>query len=109
MLYINDCTGFIDIKHSDNPDILFAAALERDRKACNFKENGNGSGLYKSVNKGESWKKIIKGLPENGIKGRIGLDIHLANPDIIYAVIDNQKRLKKNKKSCHKTHWIFQS
>ena len=56
--FINDSTGVIDLAiHPENPNVLWATAWERDRKAWNFKEGGIGSGLYNSVDGGESWTK----------------------------------------------------
>src|SRR6185436_6513546 len=50
---------------------------------------GPGSGIYKTTDGGRAWTKLTAGLPQGRI-GRIGLDIHLANPDILYAVIENE-------------------
>lgn len=94
-LFINDSTGVIDLViHPDDPNILWAAAWEKDRKAWNFKESGTGSGIYKSTDGGVSWDKLSNGLPDGAHVGRIGLDISKSNPDIIYAVIDNQYETK---------------
>jgi photosystem II stability/assembly factor-like uncharacterized protein len=99
-LFINDSTGIIDLViHPENPDLLWAAAWEKDRKAWNFKESGLGSGIYKSTDGGESWKEITNGLPTGAEVGRIGLDISLSNPNILYAVIDNQDETKTERDS----------
>lgn len=92
-LYINDSTGVIDLViHPQNPDILWAAAWERTRYAWNFKGNGHGTAIYKSTDGGETWTKSMRGLPEGEMRGRIGLDISRSNPDILYAVLDNQAK-----------------
>jgi photosystem II stability/assembly factor-like uncharacterized protein len=94
-LYINDSTGVIDLViHPTNPDILWAAAWEKDRKAWDFKESGSGSGVYKTMDGGATWKKITNGLPDGKHVGRIGLDISQSNPNILYAVVDNQYETK---------------
>lgn len=94
-LFINDSTGVIDLViHPTNPNLLWAAAWEKDRKAWNFKEGGPGSGIYKSTDGGESWRKITNGLPDGPHVGRIGIDISQSNPNILYAVIDNQFETK---------------
>jgi hypothetical protein len=91
ILYINDNTGVIDIVMApDNPDRLYAAAWERSRKAWNFVESGEGSGVYISNDGGKTWKKSNKGLPGNGYLGRIGLAVSKSNPKVLYAVVDNQ-------------------
>jgi len=94
-LFINDSTGVIDLViHPENPDILWASSWERTRKAWNFKEGGRGSAIYKSTDGGEHWKKVVEGFPQGEFIGRIGLDVSLSNPDILYAVLDNQKESK---------------
>ncbi len=75
-LFINDSTGVIDlIIDPKNPDILYAAAWERERKAWNFKGSGIGSGIYKSIDGGETWTRITNGkngFPITEGTGRIG-------------------------------------
>ena len=97
-LFINDSTGVIDLLiHPNNPNILWATAWERDREAWDFKEGGNGSGLYTSTDGGEHWTKITKGLPEGSHVGRMGIDISLSNPNILYLSIDNQQQTQTEK------------
>ena len=58
-LYINENTGIIDVEASpNNPNILYAVSWERERKAWNFDGDGKNSAIYKSINGGDSWKKI---------------------------------------------------
>ncbi|MEM1136424.1 MAG: glycosyl hydrolase, partial [Bacteroidota bacterium] len=66
--------------------------------AWNFTGAGDGSGIYKSIDGGENWKKINtgkNGFPSNEGVGRIGLDISRSNSNIIYAILDNQNRRPK--------------
>ena len=90
-LFVNDSTGVIDLViHPTDPNTLWAASWERDRKAWDFKEGGEGSAIYKSTDGGETWEKAVKGLPQGDFVGRIGLDISLSNPNVLYAIVDNQ-------------------
>ncbi|HCI72379.1 MAG TPA: glycosyl hydrolase, partial [Balneola sp.] len=99
-LFVNDSTGVIDLViHPTNPDILWAATWEKDRKAWNFKEGGNGSAVYKSTDGGETWSKSVDGLPQGNFVGRIGLDISQSNPDVIYAIVDNQFEMKEEREN----------
>lgn len=92
LLYINPRTGFIDLAiDPQNPDILYAASWEKDRKAWNFVEGGKGSGVYKSTDGGDSWTLLAGGFPRGDFVGRIGLAIFPQNTNIIYALVDNQK------------------
>ena len=94
VLFINDDTGAVDlILDPVNPEILYAASWERERKAWNFKGSGTGSGIYKSTDGGDSWQKMNSGqngFPSDAGVGRIGLDISRQNPNKIYALLDNQ-------------------
>ncbi len=93
-LYVNDRSGAVDlVMDPTNPDILYAAMWERDRRAWNFVESGSGSGIYKSTDGGRTWSRIDgNGFPTGDGVGRIGLDVHPGNPNIIYAALDNQYR-----------------
>lgn len=93
-LYINDRTGAVDlVMDPSDPDVLYAAMWERDRRAWNFVEGGEGSGIWKTTDGGQSWMPIHgNGFPTGSGVGRIGIDIHPGNPDIVYAALDNQFR-----------------
>ena len=80
--------GVIDlVMDPRDPEVLYAASYDRPGGGRhNDIPSGNGSGIYKTTNSGTSWIKLAGGLPERGM-GRIGLDIYLSNPDILYAVI----------------------
>jgi len=97
--YVNEDAGFVDlIIHPKNPDVLYAASWERERSAWDFKGAGNGSNIYKSTDGGENWEKLNtkgSGFPDNEGVGRIGLDISQSDPNIVYAVLDNQNRRPK--------------
>jgi len=96
-LFISENTGIIDVKiEPDNFNIQYAAAWERERKAWNFTGNGNESGIYKSIDAGDTWTKIDvnSGFPTGKGIGRIGLAVYDAKT--IYAVLDNQFRRKKD-------------
>jgi photosystem II stability/assembly factor-like uncharacterized protein len=101
VLYVNDITGAIDIEiNPNNPNILYAAMWERERRAWDFRSSGKNSGIYKSADGGTTWEKLTgKGLPDGEGFGRCGLAISNSNPDIIYALIDNNApKLKEVKK-----------
>ena len=100
ILFVNNKTGAIDIViDPSNPDILYSAMWEKDRKAWDFDGSGIGSGIYKSVDGGSSWLEVsggTSGFPDTRGTGRIGLDISISNPNIIYAILDNQDRKPKD-------------
>lgn len=89
VLYINEKVGVIDLAmNRDNPDILYAAAYDKQRFPWHFEAGGPKSGIYKTTNGGNSWTMLKSSLPKGKI-GRIGLDICRKNPDIVYAVVEN--------------------
>ncbi len=102
VLYIDQHTGAIDLViDPQNPDILYAATWERERKAWNLKESGIGSGIYKSTDGGQNWQKIStkeSGFPVGEGVGRIGLAISANQPEILYALVDNQFHRPQEKK-----------
>ena len=102
-LFIDNNTGAIDlVSDPKNPKVLYAAMWRRDRKAWNFNEGGKTSGIYKSADAGESWVLIsgpASGFPNGDGIGRIGLAVYPQNPDILYAILDNQSARKEDKKT----------
>ncbi len=90
VLFLNDSTGVVDLAlHPTNPDILYAAAWQRVRRVTGAKLSGIGSGIYKSVDGGNSWVRITGGLDIDEDVGRIGIALCRTNPDILYAVYNN--------------------
>ncbi len=89
ILYIDDKTGFIDlVLNRSNPDQLFAASYDMSRTPWHFEAGGKKSRIYTTADGGKNWSVVGGGLPEGEI-GRIGIDIHRANPNVIYTVIQN--------------------
>ena len=88
ILFVDDNTGATDlVMDPQNPETLFAAMYQRQRKAWGFNGGGPGSGIYRSRDGGATWTKLSNGLPKSD-KGRIGLDIFHADPRIVYAVVE---------------------
>jgi photosystem II stability/assembly factor-like uncharacterized protein len=94
-LFVNDSTGVIDIAiHPKNPNILWATSWERSRWAWNFKGNGVGTAIWKSDDGGETWARSMQGFPSGAHVGRIGLAVSQSNPDVVYAILDNQEEVR---------------
>ena len=98
-LFVNNDTGIIDVVAApENPNVLYAASWERERKAWNFDGDGNNSAIYKSTDAGDTWENISN---DNGFRngagvGRIGLSVYDENT--VYAIHDSQFRRKSEKK-----------
>ncbi|MEA2562082.1 MAG: hypothetical protein QOH06_3586 [Acidobacteriota bacterium] len=90
VLYVDAKTGCSDIDMDpQEPDILYAGMWEFRRGASYFSSGGPGSGLYKSTDGGESWKKIEAGLPK-GVKGRVAIAVAPSRPATVYAVVESK-------------------
>lgn len=88
VLYKDDKSGAIDVTFDPrNPNILFCSLWQAQRMPWGFSDGGPGSGLYRSVDGGTTWKELQEhGLPEKPY-GRIGVAV-AANSDRVYAMIE---------------------
>ncbi|MBN2445908.1 MAG: glycosyl hydrolase, partial [Phycisphaerae bacterium] len=88
VLNISGQTGVNEV-HLDprDPDIVYATTYQRRRHVWTLIDGGPESAIYKSTDAGKTWRKLTNGVPE-GDKGRIGLAVSPANPDVIYAIIE---------------------
>lgn len=92
VLYVDDKTGATDLAvDPNNSKIMFAAMYQVRRTAYSMISGGPGSGLYKSVDGGQTWRHLEgHGLP-GGILGRIGVAVSGANSRRVYAIIEAEK------------------
>lgn len=88
VLFVNDTVAGIDIvQHPANPSILYAAMWERTRGLTYRHSFGEGTGIWKTEDGGDTWTEMTNGLPA-GDAGRPGLAIAKSNPDVLYAFYD---------------------
>ncbi len=91
-LTIDAHTGVTDlVMDPSDPDVLYASALQRERRAYSYVGGGPGSGIFKTTDAGATWTKLSSGLPTSDM-GRIGLDISLVHPATLYAVIEGSEQ-----------------
>ncbi len=89
-LYIDENTGISSLQMDmTNPRVLYAATWQHRRYPWKVESGGSGSGVYKSTDGGDTWTKIVKGLPE--VMGKIGLSVSRANPNRVFALVEAEK------------------
>ncbi|MFM8528781.1 MAG: WD40/YVTN/BNR-like repeat-containing protein, partial [Ilumatobacteraceae bacterium] len=92
VLFRDAKSGAVDIAiDRTNPQVLYAALWEAYRKEHQMSSGGDGSGLFKSTDGGDTWTEITrsKGLP-SGLIGKIGVALSAANPNRVYALVENE-------------------
>jgi len=87
VLFVNEFTGATDLSLDwNNPRVLYASMWDHLRTPWEVRSGGEGSGLYKSMDGGQTWEKLTQGLPER--MGKAGIDVSRANSSIVYANIE---------------------
>ena len=90
VLFVNETTGASGLSMDPtNPRVLYAAMWDHQRRPWTIRSGGPGSGLYKSVDGGETWQPINAGLP--ALMGNTDVSVSPANPDRVYAMIEATK------------------
>ncbi|MBI3406540.1 MAG: glycosyl hydrolase, partial [Acidobacteria bacterium] len=90
VLYKDEKTGAIDVSFvPGNAHTLFAAMWEAGRTPWSLTSGGPGSGLYKSIDDGTTWKKIEgNGFPSDTVLGKIGVSVSGADPNRVYVILE---------------------
>ena len=92
VLTVDDNTGVTDLEiDPTDPNVLYAASYERRRKVWSHLAGGPGSGIHKSTDGGETWRRLSTGLPA-GDMGKIGLAVSPAEPSVVYATIEADEK-----------------
>ena len=92
VLYRDEKTGAVDISIDPNdPETLYASLWEAYRKPWSMSSGGQGSGLFRSDDGGESWSELTRndGLPQSGVLGKIGVSVSPVDASRVYAIIEH--------------------
>jgi photosystem II stability/assembly factor-like uncharacterized protein len=88
----DEWTGVTDIVVDPrDANRVYAATWQHHRNVAAYMGGGPKSAIYRSDDGGETWTKLSSGLPGGSI-GKIGLAISSQRPDVVYAVIELNRR-----------------
>lgn len=89
-LYVDENTGVSSLSMDmTNPRMVYVATWQHRRYPWKVESGGAGCAIWKSTDGGNTWNKIIEGLPKE--MGKIGLSVSRANPNRMYAIIEAEK------------------
>lgn len=90
VLYRGERAGAVDISLArSEPGILYAGFWEAYRRPWLLWSGGDGSGLFKSVDDGDTWTELTRnpGLPP-GLWGKVAVSISGPDANLVYANIE---------------------
>src|SRR5258706_8150719 len=91
VLYVDAKTGASDLAMDPgNPRVLYAGFWQVVRHPWELVSGGPGSGLWRSTDGGDTWKKLTEGLPE-GTLGKIGVAPSPAKDGRVWAIVEAEK------------------
>jgi len=87
VLFVSPSAGATELEMDPtNPAVIYATTWDMVRMPWALRSGGPGSGVWKTVDGGDHWTRLTKGLPS--VMGRIGLGIAPATPTRVYALVE---------------------
>ena len=90
VLFANSNAGAVDLCFApDDPNVLYATTWRAIRTPWSLESGGEGSGLWKSIDGGDTWLPLHgkPGLPK-GMLGISGIAVCPSSPKRVYALIE---------------------
>ncbi|MDB4888241.1 MAG: hypothetical protein JWL61_96 [Gemmatimonadetes bacterium] len=86
--FLSDSTGAVDIElQPGNPNVVYASMWHGQRRPWTIISGGAEDGIYKSIDGGDTWKRLGNGLP-TGVIGKSDLAVSAASPMRVYALVE---------------------
>jgi len=109
VLYKDVDTGGVDVAFDPQNSQTVYAVLWQARQGPweNGVFTGPGSGVFKSMDGGNTWKPIVSGLPtfaEDGL-GRIGITVAPSDPRRLYATVESREKGGLYRSDDSGEHW----
>ncbi|MEE8117067.1 MAG: glycosyl hydrolase, partial [Gemmatimonadales bacterium] len=90
ILYVSETAGASDLSmNPSNPRVLYAAFWDHLRRPWVVRSGGEGSGIYKSTDGGDTWEQLTDGLPE--LMGKTSVAVSPANRERVWAIIEAER------------------
>ena len=93
ILFRDERTGAVDlVMDPGDPDVLYATLWQVYRKPWRLWSGGEGSGIFKSTDGGDTWSELTRnpGLPA-GALGKITITVSGADPDRVWANLEAER------------------
>ncbi|MYH48361.1 MAG: glycosyl hydrolase [Gammaproteobacteria bacterium] len=93
VLFRDERTGAVDlVMDPSDPDVLYATLWQVHRKPWRLWSGGEGSGIFKSTDDGDTWSEITRnpGLPD-GVLGKVTITVSGADPDRVWANLEAER------------------
>ena len=90
--FVNSEAGCVElVMDPTNPRVLYASFWNVNRTPWSLESGGEGSGLWKSTDGGDTWTELTgnPGLPD-GVWGISGIDVSRSDPENLYAIVENE-------------------
>jgi photosystem II stability/assembly factor-like uncharacterized protein len=92
VLFVSEEAGAVDlVMDPTNPRVLFTATWQARRSPWTMVSGGPGSGLFKTTDGGNTWRRLTNGLPRGDL-GKIAVAVSPAFPKRVWALVEHDEK-----------------